>query len=82
MTDYAVPPGDTIRECIFCLGMSVPSLAHRLGVSRRETYLLLDGKIRITPKLAERLERTLYVDASFWLNYDKNYVEDLKRLEA
>ena len=75
MTDYAVPPGDTIRECIEYIGVSVPSLAHRLELSRRDTYRLLDGELRITPRIAERLERAIGPEPSFWLNYDRLYIE-------
>lgn len=80
MTDYAIPPGDTIRECIGYLGISVSSLAHRIGLSRSETYRLLSGELRITPRIAERLERAIGPEPSFWLNYDRLYCEDRRRL--
>lgn len=75
MTDYAVPPGETIRELLEWYGMSVPSLAHKLGISRRDAYRLLDGGIRMTPKFASDLESIFDIPASFWMRYDENYVK-------
>ena len=78
MIDYAIPPGDTIRELLGWYCMSVPSLAHKLGMSRRDAYRLLNGDMRMTPKLASDLESIFDFPASFWMKYDENYVKQLK----
>ena len=42
---------------------------------------LLKGRAPITADSAERLERVLGHDASFWLRLEANYQQDLVRLQ-
>lgn len=79
--DYAVPPGETLLETIEALGMSQAELADRMGRPRKTINEIIKGKAAITPETAIQLERVLGVPASFWNNLERNYREDLARLE-
>jgi len=74
-------PGDTIQEHIDFIGMSQAELAERLGRSIPKLNELIKGKAPITKETASKLEYVLGVDASFWLNKEKYYQEELLAIE-
>lgn len=74
-------PGDSIQEQIDFIGMSQAELAERLGRSIPKLNELIKGKAPITKETAAKLEYVLGIDASFWLNLEKNYQEELLEIE-
>ena len=74
-------PGDTIQEHIDFIGMSQAELAERLGRSIPKLNELIKGKAPITKETASKLEYVLGIDASFWLNKEKYYQEELLAIE-
>jgi addiction module HigA family antidote len=74
-------PGDTIQEHIDFIGMSQAELAERLGRSIPKLNELIKGKAPITKETAAKLEYVLGIDASFWLNKEKYYQEELLAIE-
>ena len=74
-------PGDTIQEYIDHIGMLQAELAERLGRSVPELNELIKGKAPITKETATRLEYVLGVPASFWLNLEHQYQEELLGIE-
>jgi plasmid maintenance system antidote protein VapI len=78
------PPGDTIKETIeykiihdnYSIGKFILSV----GNSRRMYDLLLEGKIRITEPIAQKLEKELGIQAEFWLNRQERYEENIASL--
>ena len=79
--DYAVPPGETLRETIEHLGMSQTELARRTGRPIKTINEIVKGKAAITADTALQLERVLNVPAGFWNNLERNYREALARLD-
>jgi len=77
--DYAVPPGDTLREALDSLSMTQRDLASRMGRPLRTINEIIKGKASITPDTALELERILRIPASFWINLERNYREVLAR---
>ena len=77
--DYAVPPGETIREVAKDLQIGPRELRRRLGLSRWYTKRLLCGDWPITPEIARRLPGW---PAACWERLDGNYSKQLRRLEA
>jgi addiction module HigA family antidote len=75
------PPGETILETIETLGISQTELCERLGKSKAKTNDLINGKISITNEIARKLEMVLSVSASFWLNLEKEYQEEIVEIE-
>jgi HTH-type transcriptional regulator/antitoxin HigA len=71
--NYAVPPGETLKETIVSLGMTSAELARRTGRPKKTINEIIKGKAAITPDTAIQLERVLGVPASFWNNLERNY---------
>lgn len=74
-------PGDRIQEHIDFIGMSQAELAERLGRSIPKLNELIKGKAPITKETASKLEYVTGIDASFWLNLEKHYQEELLAIE-
>lgn len=70
-------PGDTIQDTIDEIGMSQAELAERLGRSIPKINELIKGKASITKDTAVKLEYVLGIPASFWLNLERNYQDEL-----
>lgn len=85
--DYAVPPGETLRETIEFLGMTQKELSARTGLTVQSLNRILKGEQPITYETANILELVLNVPASMWNNLEAQYRGQLaknherKRLE-
>lgn len=79
--DYAIPPGETLAEVIHDRGMTQAELAERMGRPTKTINEIVKGKAAITPETAIQLERVLGVPARFWNSLEKNYREDLARIQ-
>lgn len=79
--NYAIPPGETLRETLDAMGMSQAELAERTGRPKKTINEIISGKAAITAETALQLERVLGVPASFWTNLERNYQETLARLK-
>ena len=80
LPDYAVPPGETLRETLEALHMTQAELAERTGRPKKTINEILQGKAAITADTALQFERALGVPASFWNNLERYYQEALARL--
>ncbi len=74
-------PGDSIQETIDEIGMSQAELAERLGRSVPKLNELIKGKAPITKETATKLEYVLGIPASFWLNLERQYQDELLEIE-
>ena len=79
--NYAIPPGETLRETLETIGMTQAELADRTGRPKKTINEIITGKAAITAETALQLERVLGVPASFWNNLERNYRETLARLK-
>lgn len=79
--NYAVLPGDTLRETIEAYGMSQTELAERTGRPNKTINEIVTGKASITAETALQFERVLGVPASFWNNLERNYQEARARMK-
>ena len=79
--NYAIPPGETLRETLETIGMSQTELADRTGRPKKTINEIIVGKAAITAETALQLERVLGITASFWNNLERNYREALARLK-
>lgn len=75
------PPGDTIQETIGALGMNQYELAERMGRPVKTVNEIIKGKEAITPATAVQLERVLGIQAAFWLERERQYVQALTAIE-
>jgi len=86
--DYAVAPGETLRETMEALDMRQKELAIRTGLTVQSLIRIFKGEQPISYETANRLELAVGVPASMWNNLEAQYREQLakiherKRLEA
>lgn len=79
--DIAIPPGESLQELLDEYGMTQAQLAERMGRPKKTINEIVHGKAKITADTAVQLERVLQVPASFWLNLQSKYEEDLARIK-
>ncbi len=78
--DYAVPPGETLRETLEAIGMSQAELAERMGRPKKTINEIIKGKVALTSETSLQLERVLGIPSGFWNNLERNYQETLARV--
>jgi len=81
-TDYAIPPGETLRELLDERGMSQRDLARRADLSPKHVNRLLQGLVPLSADVAQRLERVTGTPARIWNRLEANYRSDLERLRS
>jgi len=79
--NWLSPPGDTIADILEERDWTQVEFAKRMGLSKKQTNLLLNGKAPITCETALKLESVLGSTAKFWLNREVQYRENLARKE-
>lgn len=79
--DFAVAPGETLKEVLEDLGMSQAELATRTGLSPKHVNQVIQGHVRLTPDMAARLEPVVGVPARIWNRLESNYRDLLTRPE-
>lgn len=79
-TYIATPPGATIKEQLEDRGMTQKEFAARMRMSEKHASELINGKVHLTPDMAERLELVLGLPASFWNGLEAIYQEKLAKV--
>ncbi|MEU8194679.1 helix-turn-helix domain-containing protein [Microbispora amethystogenes] len=80
--DYAVPPGETLRELLEEKEMTQRELAERVGLSPKHVNQLINGLVRLTPDVAESLERVIGTPARIWNRLEADYQSTRARLRS
>lgn len=65
--DWAVHPGEILREHLQARGMSQSELARRTGLSKKLVCDIVHGRNPITAKTAVRFEKVFELSAETWL---------------
>lgn len=79
--DYAIAPGETLKETIESLNMTQKELAIRTGLTEQTIIRIFKGEQPITYETANKLELVTGVPARFWNNLESNYREQLAKIE-
>jgi HTH-type transcriptional regulator/antitoxin HigA len=77
--DYAVPPGDTLRDRLAEMNLTQAELAARAGLSTKHVNQIMQGLAPITLETAISLERITGIPASIWNRREADYREALLR---
>jgi HTH-type transcriptional regulator/antitoxin HigA len=77
--DYAIAPGETLRDRLTEMNLSQAELAARAGLSTKHVNQIMQGNAPITLETAVVLERITGVPASFWNRREADYREALLR---
>lgn len=81
-TDYAVPPGETLRELLEEQGLNQRDLARRADLSPKHVNRLLQGLVPLSADVAVRLERVTGTPARIWNRLEADYRSDLERIRS
>ena len=80
--NFLVPTGKIIKEYLDDYGITQKELAERINSSEKHISNVLKGKNRLTEEFALKLEKVIVgVPASYWLNYEAKYREQVARQE-
>jgi len=71
--DYAVPPGETLREIMEDLGMTQKEMAKGIGLTVQSLNRIFKGTQPITFESAGRLELATGIPARFWNRLEAQY---------
>jgi len=76
----AVPPGATIKEQLKNRHMLQKEFAIRMDMSEKHISHLINGKVELTPDVAQRLELVLGIPAKIWNDLESRYRERLAKV--
>lgn len=80
--NYLVPTGSIIKEYLEEYRITQKELADRIDSSEKHISNVLKGNNRVTEEFALKLEKVITsVPASYWLNYEAKYREQIAREE-
>jgi HTH-type transcriptional regulator/antitoxin HigA len=77
--DYAIPPGETLRDRLAEMNLSQAELAARAGLSAKHVNQIMQGIAPITLETAIVFERVTGIPASAWNRREADYREALLR---
>lgn len=79
-TYIAVPPGATIKEQLGYRNIKQTEFALRMGMSEKHISNLINGKVELTPDVANRLESVFGIEAKIWLRLEGHYRAKLAKV--
>ena len=79
--DYAVPPGETLKEVMASLDMNQKALAVRTGLTVQSLNRIFKGEQPISYETANKLELATGVPAAMWTNLEAQYRELLAKIK-
>ena len=79
--NYAVHPGEILKEYLDDSGMTQIELAKKIGINKIIINEIINGKRPITMKTAIKLEKAFSFNAQFWRNLQMIYDETVERLK-
>lgn len=77
--NYAIAPGNTLKETLKAIGMTRAEFAKRIGYSIKTINEIIKGEKAITTEMAIKLESAVDIPASFWSSLEYNYRDFLSR---
>lgn len=79
--DYAIPPGETLKETVEAIGMTQKELSERAGLTVQSINRIYKGEQPILYETADKLELVTGIPARFWNNLEANYREQLEKIK-
>jgi HTH-type transcriptional regulator/antitoxin HigA len=77
--DWAVHPGEALREALEERGMSQSYLAWATGYTQKHISQIVQGHAGISAEAALLFERELEISARFWMHLQADYELDVAR---
>jgi HTH-type transcriptional regulator / antitoxin HigA len=80
--DYAVSPGDILKETLKELSISFNQVSVISGLTIQDVKSIIKGTKKIDRLIAKELEKVTKIPVRLWLNREKGYREQLKILKS
>lgn len=77
----AVHPGEILSNELEYRHISSKDLAKEIDMPESALNEFLDGKIDLTPELANKLQYSLGISAKSWMQIQKGYIKDLNAIK-
>lgn len=71
--DFVSPPGETLKDALDELGLSMAEFAARISMPEADIRAVVDGRTPIGHDMASRFETALNVPRDFWIALESNY---------
>ena len=78
--DYAVAPGETLKETLIAMEMTKSELATITGIDKAVIAGILKGSEPITEEIAISLARATGVPDVLWMNLERQYRAQLEKI--
>ncbi len=78
--EFAIPPGETLREFMETQGMTQRELASRTGLTEQSLIRIFKGRQAISVETANKLELVTSMPAGMWNNLEVQYREQLAKI--
>lgn len=80
MNEMLIHPGLTLEEVLEDRNITIDELSIKTNISIDLLNSIIGGKASIDKNIATKLQNSLSIDASFWLNLQSYYDKDLESL--
>ena len=78
----ATHPGEILKDELDFLAISQRDFSKKIGIKPSQLNEIIKGKRNINADLALLFEKTLKIDAEYWLEVQKNYDLDLAKINS
>lgn len=76
-----LPPGEILAEKLDEMGVSAETLAQRMGLPFETIRKIIRAKIKVTPEIAELLERETQIPVYNWLRHEECFRDTFNRVK-
>lgn len=78
--NWVSKPGATIKDILLKRNISIEDFALKMEMSTLDVKKLINANIKITNKIAKKLNSVLGPSVEFWINRERFYKKEVKRL--
>lgn len=77
----AIHPGELLQDELASRHLPLSKFINKSGANRRDIVAILQCKAPVTKELAVILGKALDMDPEIWLNVQRNYEEDKRKID-
>ena len=74
--NFKIHPSETLMEIMYNKGITITELSQSSGMTQEEILRLLEGNQNFSKDVAEKLEKSIGITKTFWMNLQAIYEEE------